>query len=74
MEQKRKETEAAVAKNVGQGKKNRLFGLGKESKFYFYRPNLVAQGKQSFLASWGTRPNRDNWRFSSEHGSTNGED
>ncbi len=48
MEQKRKETEAAVAKNVGQGKKNRLFGLGKESKFYFYRPNLVAQGKQSF--------------------------
>lgn len=63
LEQKRKETEAAVAKNVGQGKKNRLFGLGKESKFYFYRPNLVAQGKQSFLASWGTRPNRDNWRL-----------
>ena len=33
------------------------------SKFYFYRPNLVAQGKQSFLAIWGTRPNRDNWRL-----------
>jgi hypothetical protein len=33
-----------------------------ESSFYFYNPNLIAQGRQNYLALWGNRPNVDNWR------------
>lgn len=33
-----------------------------ESSFYFYNSNLLLQGKQSYLANWGDRPNVDNWR------------
>ena len=62
LEAKKKNVAAIVESNLAASKKQRLFSNSKESKFYFYRPNLVAQGKQSFLASWGNRPNVDNWR------------
>ena len=62
LEQKKKNVAAIVKQNLASNRKNRLFASQKSSDYYFYRPNLVAQGKQSFLASWGTRPNVDNWR------------
>jgi len=37
--------------------------LGRSSSsFYFYNSNLILQGKQNYLARWGSRPNVDNWR------------
>lgn len=33
-----------------------------KTAFYFYNPNQLLQGKQTFLANWGNRPNVDNWR------------
>lgn len=62
LEEKKKNVAAIVQENLANNRKNRLFASQKSSEYYFYRPNLVAQGKQSFLASWGTRPNVDNWR------------
>ena len=29
---------------------------------FIYNPTLVAQGQQYFQATWGNRPNVDNWR------------
>lgn len=31
------------------------------TRFYFYNERLLVAGKQSFLSSWGNRPNIDNW-------------
>ncbi|MGC6423045.1 MAG: hypothetical protein ACON47_00435 [Flavobacteriaceae bacterium] len=64
LEEKKKHVAAIVKNNLESNKKQRLFSSSKGSSFYFYRPNLVAQGKQSFLSSWGNRPNVDNWRLS----------
>ena len=36
-----------------------------KSSFYFYNPNQLLQGKQTYLANWGNRPNVDNWRSAS---------
>ncbi len=36
-----------------------------KSSFYFYNPNQLLQGKQTYLANWGNRPNADNWRSAS---------
>ena len=33
-----------------------------ESSFYFYNPQVVAQGKTQFQNKWGKRPLEDNWR------------
>ena len=66
LEKKKQKIEALVAKNLAQNQKTSLFGLTKESDFYFYQPNLVAQGTQQFQASWGPRPNVDNWRLAEE--------
>jgi len=52
----KKELEAIEEK-----KKFQLLGRS-ESSFYFYNSNLILQGKQSYLANWGDRPNVDNWR------------
>lgn len=35
---------------------------GGEGKFYFYNPQLVSQGKQTFQRKWGNRKLEDNWR------------
>ncbi len=32
--------------------------------WYFYNPQVVAQGKQTFQQRWGTRPLEDHWRRS----------
>jgi tetratricopeptide (TPR) repeat protein len=46
-----------------EAKKNQI-RLNNKTKtaFYFYNPNLILQGKQSYRALWGNRPNVDNWR------------
>jgi hypothetical protein len=36
------------------------------SVFYFYNPVTVSFGKREFLAKWGTRKFKDNWRLSSD--------
>ena len=33
-----------------------------KTAFYFYNPNQILKGKQSYLARWGNRPNVNNWR------------
>lgn len=40
--------------------------IGRGSNFYFYSPNSVNNGKQSFASNWGSRPNVDNWRWENE--------
>jgi tetratricopeptide (TPR) repeat protein len=35
---------------------------GSGSSFYFYDPQVVAQGKVQFQSKWGKRPLEDNWR------------
>ena len=37
--------------------------LGTESAFYFFNPQLVAQGRSEFQLVWGNRPLEDNWRI-----------
>lgn len=37
-----------------------------ETEFYFYNPQLVAQGKNEFRRLWGNRSLQDNWRLASE--------
>ena len=52
---KRKETEAAVAKNVGQEKRTVYLVSGKKVNFIFIA-QFSSTRKTKFLASWGTRP------------------
>ncbi|MBY0427353.1 MAG: hypothetical protein K2Q22_17085, partial [Cytophagales bacterium] len=40
-------------------------------KFYFYRADQVALGKQDFQSKWGNRPLEDFWRVSTREGRTN---
>ena len=35
-----------------------------KTAFYFYNPNQLLKGRQTFLTVWGDRPNLDNWRSS----------
>lgn len=35
---------------------------GGKQEWYFYNPQLVQQGKQEFLRTWGNRKLEDNWR------------
>lgn len=41
---------------------NMLGGGGGSAEWYFYNPNLLKQGKQTFRQKWGTRTLEDNWR------------
>ena len=34
----------------------------KNTAWYFYNPQLVQQGKQVFMRTWGKRENKDNWQ------------
>ena len=58
---KRAEERAAIA---AQKTATGLFRGGAKNTFYFYNPLLVVEGKQYFDATWGNRPNTDNWRWS----------
>ncbi len=35
---------------------------GQKGLWYFYNPQAVSQGKQTFQQQWGRRENKDNWR------------
>ena len=59
----KKERLLAAAAKAAEAQEKGFFG-GKKSSFYFYNPTLVAQGQQYFQATWGNRPNVDNWRDS----------
>ena len=37
-------------------------GSGQSGLWYFYNPQAVNQGKQTFLQQWGRRQNQDDWR------------
>ena len=37
---------------------------GQSGTWYFYNPQVVAQGKQAFVRTWGRRPLEDNWHRS----------
>ena len=60
LQQKKKEQLKAAQKQSLSSKTG--FFKREKPAFYFYNPNLIIQGKQDFLARWGTRPNVDNWR------------
>lgn len=58
-----KKREAERLQTLKDTKRTGLFFTGKQrSNFYFYNPSLVVKGKQQYLATWGNRPNVDNWR------------
>jgi len=82
--QKKKEKEAArtalvnslSAPNPGAPNLNQIPGGPtafdpSSGKFYFYRPDQVALGKQDFQSKWGNRPLEDFWRVSTREGRTN---
>lgn len=39
-----------------------MLGGGGSSDWYFYNPQLIRSGKQTFTQKWGNRPLEDNWR------------
>lgn len=41
-------------------------GPQQKGAWYFYNPQTVMTGKQTFQRRWGKRPNEDNWRRSSK--------
>lgn len=41
---------------------NMLGGGGNSGDWYFYNPNLLRSGKQTFRTQWGNRTLEDNWR------------
>ena len=74
-EEKRKQEEAEAeqrvqeeeAKNGSMRTTNRpatptMPGSGQSGLWYFYNPQAVSQGKQSFQQQWGRRQNQDDWR------------
>jgi tetratricopeptide (TPR) repeat protein len=44
---------------------NTLGALTTKSTFPFYNPQLRTQGAAEFKRKWGSRPNLDNWRYTS---------
>ena len=74
-EEKRKQEEAEAeqrvqeeeAKNGSMRPTNRpatptMPASGQSGLWYFYNPQAVSQGKQSFQQQWGRRQNQDDWR------------
>jgi len=64
LERQKEEALKRVANQTS--KSSTSFFRREKQAFYFYNPNLLVQGKQDFLARWGTRPNVDNWRTSAD--------
>lgn len=61
-EQNRQQNEAA--NNNRQNKPTVPTSSKQESVWYFYNPQAVSQGKQTFAQLWGKRDNADDWRRS----------
>jgi tetratricopeptide (TPR) repeat protein len=66
-EAKEKEEQAArdAANGVGPRSVNtsNMLGGGAQSRdWYFYNPQLLRSGQQTFRTQWGNRPLEDNWR------------
>ncbi|MDR0836274.1 MAG: hypothetical protein LBN11_06845 [Tannerella sp.] len=58
--------QASMGSNLNQGNAINMpsmpaAGAG-DNSFYFYNPQIVAQGKTQFQNKWGKRPLTDNWR------------
>ena len=43
---------------------SRMFGMTTSTDWYFYNPQLIKSGAQTFRQRWGTRKLEDNWRRS----------
>jgi hypothetical protein len=58
------EQQAIAEKTLeNQSKKRQFLSQDKpQNAFYFYNPKVVLQGRQTYKANWGNRPNVDNWR------------
>ena len=72
-----REKEAQAARELANGSGPRgvntsnMIGGGAQSRdWYFYNPQLLRSGQQSFQAQWGNRPLEDNWRRMSKAMST----
>lgn len=50
----------------GVNTQNMLGGGGGSAEWYFYNPQLLRTGKQTFVQKWGNRMLEDNWRRSSK--------
>ena len=46
----------------GVNTQNMLGGGGGNAEWYFYNPQLLRTGKQTFVQTWGNRTLEDNWR------------
>ena len=43
---------------------SRMFGMSNSTDWYFYNPQLIKTGAQTFRQKWGNRTLEDNWRRS----------
>lgn len=59
---------AGATTNATQPAANNAAAAGPQQKgaWYFYNPQTVQSGKQTFQRRWGRRPNEDNWRRSNK--------
>ena len=60
MKQKQKKDSLKINREIERRKSQNL--NRSKTSFYFYNPNQISKGKQSYLSRWGNRPNVDNWR------------
>ena len=61
-----KKREAERLETANKNQRSGSFFTGREkSAFYFYNPSLLVKGEQQYRATWGNRPNVDNWRNAS---------
>lgn len=65
--EKEREAQAAREANNGGGPRSvntsgMLGGGGNSREWYFYNPQLLKSGEQSFRTQWGNRTLEDNWR------------
>ena len=60
LKQKQKKDSLKINREIERRKSQNL--NRSKTSFYFYNPNQISKGKQSYLSRWGNRPNVDNWR------------
>lgn len=57
------QNQAAVGNRTGQTNKPTIpTATQQNGQWYFYNPQVVSQGKQTFQQQWGKRENSDNWQ------------